>query len=200
LFELNLTKFLWLNFIKRHNGWFLPYKKGYYNIHKTAKIIIDKKSIFSFNHGWKNEPFKGYLMMEEGSQLIVHGNFSIRPGGRILITKNATLELGSGYINNNVLIYCSQRIKIGNQATIALNFNIRDTDSHVILDQHYCSTKPIEIGDHVWIGTNVTILKGVKIESGAVIGANSLVTTNVSEKTLVAGVPAKVKRENIEWK
>jgi acetyltransferase-like isoleucine patch superfamily enzyme len=49
----------------------------------------------------------------------------------------------------------------------------------------------IVIGNDVWIGTNVTILDGVKIGNGAIIGANSVVTKNIDPYTIVGGVPAR---------
>ena len=55
--------------------------------------------------------------------------------------------------------------------------------------------KPITIGDNVWIGSNATILSGVKIGDGAIIGANAVVTKDVAKNTIVAGIPAKVIRE-----
>ena len=48
------------------------------------------------------------------------------------------------------------------------------------------------IGDDVWIGRNVMILPGVKINNGAIIGANSVVTRDVDSYTIVGGVPARV--------
>ena len=50
----------------------------------------------------------------------------------------------------------------------------------------------IVIEDDVWIGMNVTIMSGVKISRGAVIGTNSLVTKNVPPYAIVGGVPAKI--------
>ena len=51
--------------------------------------------------------------------------------------------------------------------------------------------QPIHIGKNVWIGSNATILAGVSIGNGAVIGAGSVVTKDVPENTVYAGVPAK---------
>lgn len=51
---------------------------------------------------------------------------------------------------------------------------------------------PIEIGDNVWLGANVVVLPGVKIGSGTVISAGSVVTKDIPENVLAVGTPAKV--------
>ena len=56
------------------------------------------------------------------------------------------------------------------------------------------SKGPVVIGDNVWIGDKVTILAGVHIGDNAIIAANAVVTENVPANTLVAGVPASVRR------
>ena len=56
---------------------------------------------------------------------------------------------------------------------------------------------PITIGNDVWVGGHSVILPGVVIGDGAVIAAGSVVTSNVAPRTLVAGNPAKFKKEII---
>ena len=60
--------------------------------------------------------------------------------------------------------------------------------------------KDILIEKHTWIGDNVTILKGVHIGEGCVIGINSTVVKDIQAKSVAVGNPAKVVKENIEWK
>lgn len=65
---------------------------------------------------------------------------------------------------------------------------------HMIF-QGFEEAKKVIIKDDVWIGSNVIILPGVTIESGAIIGAGSVVTKDVLKNTIVAGNPAKVIKE-----
>jgi acetyltransferase-like isoleucine patch superfamily enzyme len=179
--------------MKKHSGWFIPCKGGYYDIHKKSEIIINRNGRFFFNRRYNgNDPFVGHFTMEEGAKLIVKEKFSIMTGARVSIGKNATLEITDGYINHNVFLVCREKITIGRGATISNNVVIRDNDAHEITGKKYVSKKPIEIGDHVWIGTNVTILKGVKIGNGTVIAANSLVNKDIPEKSLAGGIPVKI--------
>ena len=52
-------------------------------------------------------------------------------------------------------------------------------------------TAPIHIGDDVWLATRAIVLRGVTIGDGAVVAAGAVVTRDVPERTLVAGVPAR---------
>ena len=72
----------------------------------------------------------------------------------------------------------------------ALNHNFED--KNMCIDEQGVSTKPVVIGDDVWIGANAVILPGVTIGKHAVVAAGAVVTTDVPENTVVGGVPAKV--------
>jgi acetyltransferase-like isoleucine patch superfamily enzyme len=77
---------------------------------------------------------------------------------------------------------------------------IWDSDIHSIEGNKRPTTQTVIIGNHVWIGTNVVILKGVNIGNGAVISAGSVVNRDIPSHSLAGGVPAKVIKENISWK
>ena len=72
----------------------------------------------------------------------------------------------------------------------ALNHNFEDTSKRI--DEQGISTKPVVIGDDVWIGANAVILPGVKIGTHSIVAAGAVVTKDVPKYSLVAGVPAKV--------
>lgn len=123
-------------------------------------------------------------------------------GTYIQIENNAKLTIGNSFINREVKIICNKEINIGNDCIIAMGAVIRDNDGgkHQIIDEKYINAKPVVIGNHVWIGENVMILKGVTIGEGAIIAAGSLVTKDIPPHSLAMGRPAKVVRDNVEWK
>lgn len=65
-------------------------------------------------------------------------------------------------------------------------------------ERFLCYAKPIVIGDDCWFGANVVVCPGVTIGNGCVIGAGSVVTKDIPDRTFAAGVPAKVIREITE--
>nr|WP_308757664.1 acyltransferase [uncultured Bacteroides sp.] len=82
------------------------------------------------------------------------------------------------------------------------NIIIRTSDSHPIynnLNERINTAKSILVGKHVWICPHSTILKGTKIGDGAIIASNTVVTKNVLNNTLVAGLPAKMVKKDIYW-
>ena len=110
-------------------------------------------------------------------------------GKNITVGKNVFInacckfqDQGGITIGNGVLI--------GHNVTLAtLNHDERPDKRQNIFP------KSIKIGDNVWIGSNATILQGITIGNGAIIGANAVVTKDVPENTIVAGVPAKIIRK-----
>lgn len=120
---------------------------------------------------------------------------TLRPNAVILIGSNTGISGGT--------ICAANRVEIGNDCLIGANVTIADTDFHAInaigrrhnnnpLD---IGVKPIIIEDNVFIGTGVIILKGVRVGENSVIGAGSVVTTDVPANSIVAGNPAKLLRQ-----
>ena len=176
-------------------------------IQKYCSIDVDSKSHINIDGflelGYKENKFskeETRLMLEEEAKLKVTGKFSVGYGSDIRIFKNAELIIGSGYLNAYDQIICTEKVEIGNDVAIARDVIIRDTDSHDIINTNHVKTKPVKIGNHVWIGTRAIIMKGVTIGDGAIIAAGAIVTKDVPPKSIVAGVPAKVIKQNVEWK
>jgi len=197
--NVNLIRTLRVFLSRRHKGICLLYGKATFEAHRTAKMTVTD-GVFQFNRSWsKKNPFPSMLTLEENARLQVNGDFRIFSGSRVLVWVNSTLILGSGYINNNLILSCYNRIEIGHDVAISENVCIRDSDNHDILNSGHVKTQPVKIGNHVWIGTNVIILKGVTIGDGAVIAAGAVVNKDIPARCLAGGIPARVLKESVEW-
>ncbi len=137
------------------------------------------------------------LRIDENGRLITKGKTSIFYGGDIIIFRNAELSIGNSFLNSDAKIRCHEKITIGDNCAISHNVTIMDSDAHYLDGEQ--NKKPIQIGNHVWIGTHVTILSGVTIGDGSVIAAGTLVNKDVPPRSLVAGVPCKVIRNEVDW-
>ncbi len=137
------------------------------------------------------------LTFGEGSKMVVKSNFNFYYGADVQLFAGATLILGDGFINSDCKIRCHQSISIGDGCAISHDFTVMDSNAHMLNGSR--GTAPVVIGDHVWIGTRVTVLPGVVIGDGAVVAAGTLVTKDVPAGALVGGVPAKIIREHVEW-
>jgi acetyltransferase-like isoleucine patch superfamily enzyme len=145
------------------------------------------------------EFFPTLFVLWQKAILRIDGEFKFTTGCRVVVDEGAKLQIGSGYMNFNGSIACFKSIQIGHGVFIADNVTIRDADNHQMLGAGHISAQPIAIEDHVWIGMNVTILKGVRVGRGAVIAAGSVVTRDVPPATLVGGVPAKIIKNDVRW-
>ncbi len=143
------------------------------------------------------------LRMRSGARLTVHGNAEIFRGTTVLIGDNAHLEIADkSYINFNSTVTCFEHISVGSGCAISWNTNIFDGNAHelVVDGTPRPRTKPVVIGDEVWIGAGATIMSGVTIGDGAVVAASSVVTADVPSATVAAGNPARVVRKDVTWR
>lgn len=178
------------------------------DIHPSAKINVNADLILGRSE-IKGLHYPTALKMEAGTEFTIHGGpltrygnaaYPLRSGACIEIVNNGKLTIGQGACNVNLTIMCAKEITIGNGVRIGRNVSIRDYNGiHVIINDTYKNYAPVHIGDQCWLCTGCTIMPGVTIGEGSVVAANAVVTKNVPPHSLVAGSPAKVIRENIEW-
>ncbi|WP_299314658.1 acyltransferase [uncultured Aquimarina sp.] len=94
-------------------------------------------------------------------------------------------------------------IIIGEDCMLSDNISIRTSDSHSIIDlesnKRINKAKNVSIGDHVWLGAHVKILKGVNIGNNSVISMGAIVTKDISNNSIATGIPARVIKKNTNW-
>jgi len=143
------------------------------------------------------------IHLGSGARLVVEGTVQLHRGVRVSVHDGARLRLGNrSYVNDGSVVTCFSSITIGEGCSISWNTNILDTNVHELVVDGVARprSQPVEIGDHVWIGTAAVVLPGTSIGSGAVVGAGSVVRGRVDPGTVVVGNPARTVRRDVEWR
>lgn len=121
-------------------------------------------------------------------------------GANCNVTIGAGTRIGSSYM---ICMGKSNSIIIGEDCMFSENVEIWSSDTHPIFNNGSETitnpSKPIFIGNHVWLGKYAVVLKGVEIGDNAVVGMKSLVTRDIRRNTLNVGIPATPIKENINW-
>lgn len=127
---------------------------------------------------------------------------SIGPGVNIIIKDNAALTIGeSTYFTSDLHLEAVNKIEIGSNCAISWGATIIDDHHHQLLPKSPLDSnkKNVKIGDHVWVGCNVTILAGAQVGNNCVIAAGSVVRGVFPDNVLIAGNPAKVIKQAVNW-
>jgi acetyltransferase-like isoleucine patch superfamily enzyme len=111
----------------------------------------------------------------------------------------ATLQIGDAVrVNYGASIAAVASILIGDRVRIGPYAMIVDSDFHELHDRQQRPVgRPVIIEDDVWIGAKASVLKGVRIGRGAVVGVGAVVTRDVPAGAIVAGVPARIVRTSV---
>lgn len=184
-----------------HGNILLPTPYCTIEIKKGAKII--KNGVLTLgNKRFSKSKLETRLLVDRGGTFRWDGPTSIGYGSDIEVFPNALLSFGGGCATNiGTTIICGERIEIGKDTMFGRHITIRDNNgSHYMNRQGYKNTRPVIIGDKVWLTEQCTVMPGVKIGDGAIIGALSLVIRNVPAHCLASGHPAEVVDEDILWK
>lgn len=123
----------------------------------------------------------------------------------LVLDNESAVEIGqnTGLNGGTIITAGGKAVTIGKNVMIADKCELWASDTHSILDiesgERINKDASITIGNDVWLGIGVRVCKGVVINDGAVIGMGSIVTKDVPNNTIAAGVPAKVVKRNIKW-
>lgn len=186
-----LSLWYYLQILSRKINWFIYRNKvtfkGNAFLNFGALIIgMDNKNQIILG---KNVDLYGCLSVGEKGKIVI-GDYT-GMGRRALIQALDSVEIGRfGYIGPDVLIFDS------NHHSIYARDRMIDTlGSEKGVHGANVVTKPIKIGNHVWIGRRAMIFKGVVIGDRSIVGANAVVTHDVPPDTVVAGNPARVVKQ-----
>lgn len=119
--------------------------------------------------------------------------------------RSSTIIIKEKTTSNGLSVVCDKsEVIIGSDCLFSDGILLQSADQHGIVDIPTGRItnnriRKINIGDHVWVGRKSTLLPDVSVGKGAVIGAGSIVSKNIPDTCIAAGVPAKVIKKNKTW-
>ncbi len=176
------------------------------NIARTSHIQLDGLLVVGRQDKFPDSRLESRLFIGKNASLKVYGRFEIDSDCEIVVFDNAELIIhgskhASSDANTGFRVICGQKIEIMPDVGIGRNVQIRDTNGgHFMNTTGYRPTRPVVIGEKAWLCESCTVMPGVKIGRGAIVGVNSTVTKSVPPHALVSGFPASVVQENVLWK
>jgi acetyltransferase-like isoleucine patch superfamily enzyme len=123
------------------------------------------------------------------------------------LNRNAVISIGADSGISGGSICAASHVEIGNECLLGANVLISDTDFHPIkprkrrfnTDLEDIATAPVTVESNVFIGSNATLLKGVRVGKNSVVGANAVVTKSFAENSIIVGNPGRsIRRLNEE--
>lgn len=166
------------------------------NIHTSGNTFLCQGNIISSNID----------IWGSGNIIMVEKNVELNGTRIVLRGNNCTVKIGSNTHFCNSTLVCmgsKNELTFGEGCMIADGAEFWNTDTHPILDFNnnvINVSKPIHLGNKVWIGKNSKVLKGVTIGNNAIIGMCSIVTKNIEPNTINVGIPTKKIKSGVHWK
>lgn len=137
--------------------------------------------------------------VDVGEACHLHGFINVLcSDGRLAIGQGTTMVQGS------IQLHEPGEILVGRDCMISSQVYISLSDIHPIFDrasgQRINPAASVILGDHVWAGLRCMIMKGARIGEGGIIAAGAIVSGITPPNAVIAGVPGRVVRENVEWR
>ncbi|KKI93317.1 hypothetical protein WQ54_05350 [Bacillus sp. SA1-12] len=144
----------------------------------------------------------GYLNFSKDGKMIVKGRADFGTGSVINI--GGTVVLGANFSTNyGFKLSCENSFEAGDNVLVGWNVSIIDSDGHSIIKDGLKINQPkkVVIGNHVWLCSESSILKGARIGDDCVVGYGTIVSKNFENKyrCIIGGSPATVLKEDCNW-
>lgn len=203
--QLRLFQYIYLNHfckqvIRTDNSHILPYKGCVLDLAPSARIYLGGGDLEVGCDYLKGSKAETLVRLRENAIWSSEGGCRISYGSTIEILHNAILDSQFFTMNSSSTLIAAKKIRLGLDVMIGRGVIIYDSDHHTIRNiqgEVTNSDAPIFVGDHVWLATNTTVLKGSTIGSGSIVAANSAVRGAVSSGSLYQ--PSKTKANYGTW-
>ena len=176
-------------------------------IARSARLEFENLLFLGAKGRFPTSDLETRLLVAEGGVLTIHGETSIGYGSDIEVHEGGHLIFhGRKYLpisgtNIAATIICAQKIEVMPDVEMGRNVLIRDNNgAHYMNRRSYRNSRDVLIGEKAWLCESCTILPGVKVGKGAIVGAKSVVVRSVPDHAMVFGTPAEIVDEDVLWK
>lgn len=195
LLKIDTIKFIKYNFfsknIVREKGKYLiPYRGTVLDLSKKARIYIKGKNLELCINKLKGSKSEMHLRMNGNAKWYVNNGAQIFYNTVIEVKDNAILNSKFFSTNGGTVIICAKEINIGEDVMLGRNIIVYDSDHHQVFNKEMKQSNQAEavnIEDHVWLTSNITVLKGVTIGRNSLVTAQTLIRKDFPEDSIIAG-------------
>ncbi len=164
----------------------------------SARFVLAPDARVTIGPGVVTERIPGALrlLVEAGASVEVEAGVWLRTElGPVVLAafQGARLRIGPDAFLNGCHVSAKHSVSLGRRAFVGPGVRIFDADQHDLDADTPERGAPVTVGDHTWIASDATVLRGVTIGDHAVVGTRSLVTRDVPPHGIAYGVPAQVR-------
>lgn len=195
-------------FISKFNRNIYGYNNSINDLSRISEItydIIGDNNLIVFKTGSRIFNLKVFIR-GNNHKIVVGENCQIKSGVIWVEDNNCSLSIGKNTTIEDAHFGITEPnsiIEVGEDCMFSSGIKLLTGDSHSIIDLESMKrinyANNIKICSHVWLGSDVVILKGVEIEKDSVVGSRSIITKKYGSNSIIAGAPAKVIKENVTW-
>lgn len=206
---VDIIQFIKLNYfsaqvVRKGKAKVIPYTGAIIDLDNSARIYVEERNVEIGVDKLKGSKTETYIRLRKNAVWNVKKGCKISYGSTIEVLEEGQLNSGYFTMNSWGTIISKNRIDIGQDVMIARRVTIFDSDFHSIINEsgkELNTSKTVTIENHVWIGANSVILKGVKIGQNSIVAANSLITKDIMRNSLVGGKTSDiVLKEHVDWR
>lgn len=204
--KVSFLQFIYYNFLckkvhREKHAYLIPYRGSVIKLRKGSALYLNGNLLINTGRMWGVSE-NCYLLLGPNAVLKISKRTHITYSCRVVLGPDANMEIGSMGCNTGCEIVCLNSITMGYNVMIGWDVTIVDGDGHPVgygENEKKETTKPVIIGNHVWLCSGSHIMKGSKIGDGAIIGAKSFITGRVKPGAMTSPMPAKVIMQNVGW-